>query len=116
MSKTYTNKSNANRAGKKQYGAGKFVIAGSGKSFTVGPKAKRNRSNTADKAPLAGQPQMQTLIKAIRSHDGCTVSDGVKALGGVSRHTVRGAVSRLIEEGLKVTKAKQGRYVVYHAK
>jgi hypothetical protein len=126
--KIYTNRSNAARAAKKQFGAGNFVVTGSGKEWgfeakTGAPEVKEAKPAKAKAkaepkvkrdVKLSDQPQMQKLIKLMQRASGVTVVEAAEALGGIEQHTVRGSVSRLRKEIKAITVTREVRTVRYH--
>lgn len=113
MSKLYTNRSNANRAGIKAFGKGNFKVHKADGKFQPVATQARGKKHPGNKAPLANQPQMVALVKAITG-TGRTVSELMKHLGGVASHTVRGAISRLRAEKVgPIVSTREGRIVRY---
>lgn len=116
MSKVYTNRSNATRAAKKQFGTD-YTVTGSGKEWTVAPKAKAPR---AKRAPGTrgeinpASPQNARALKLMRRANGVSVKEGAAILG-VEQHTFRGLVSRLRNVVEGITVGLVFRTVRYHA-
>lgn len=122
MTKTFSNRGNCIRAARVALGKtakpdvdfklhkhedGRF-------SFTPAKEGSRRPKTVKEKMAVALQPKMAKILDYIaESHDGRTVSDLQRHLGGVKSHTARGCVSRLRNAGFPINIGKVFRVVSY---